>query len=118
MSNQSRSTDQQGGDQLFQNMDEQERVYAPEQVPGAVGPDAEVDQGGTAASGTANADEPSYTESTAAGPVSSGGTGIGGGAATPNVGDQDPRTQPGDPNPRASYPLDHEHQGRSSDPNT
>ncbi len=46
MSSQSGST--QGGDSLFQNMDEQEQVYAPQQVPGADMPAAEVDQGGTA----------------------------------------------------------------------
>lgn len=68
MSNQSRSTDQPGDDQLFQNMDEQERLYAPEQVPGAVGPDVEVDQGGTAASGPANTDQSSDDDLTAVGP--------------------------------------------------
>jgi hypothetical protein len=96
---------------LFENMDEQERVYAPEQVPGAVGPDAEVDQGGTAGSGTAVS-----TGDTAAGPVASVGTGLTGGMSTPNVGPDDDRTAPGDPNTQASYPLDHEHRTRSGDP--
>ncbi len=33
---------------LFQTMDEQEQVYAPQQVPGAVLPGEELDRGGTA----------------------------------------------------------------------
>jgi hypothetical protein len=33
---------------LFQEMDQQERTYAPQQVPDAVMPGEEVDQGGTA----------------------------------------------------------------------
>jgi hypothetical protein len=102
---------------LFEKMDEQERVYAPEQVPGAVDAPSEVDQGGTAGSGTAvNAGDPSYTGTTAAGPVASIGTGLTGGMSTPNVGDEDPRTPRGDPNPQASYPLDHEHRTQSGDP--
>lgn len=42
-----------GGGQLFKKIDEQERIYAPEQVPGEVHDPDEVDAGGTAASGTA-----------------------------------------------------------------
>jgi hypothetical protein len=38
---------------LFQNMDEQEQIYAPEQVPGAVTDPNEVDAGGTAANSSA-----------------------------------------------------------------
>lgn len=40
---------------LFQNMDEQEAVYAPQQVPGSNIPDAELDQGGSAGETTAGA---------------------------------------------------------------
>ena len=43
----------QGSEPLFRNMDEQERIYAPQQVPGGVNVDEEVDAGGTAGSGTA-----------------------------------------------------------------
>jgi hypothetical protein len=44
---------QAGEKPLFQNMDEQERIYAPEQVPDADLPAQEVDQGGAAAEGSA-----------------------------------------------------------------
>lgn len=40
---------------LFQNMDEQEQVYAPQQVPGATMPDAERDQGDSAGEAAAGA---------------------------------------------------------------
>ncbi len=53
MSDQPKNAEGQGGEQLFQNMDEQERVYAPEEVPGTTLPPGEADVGGTAASGTA-----------------------------------------------------------------
>ncbi len=43
----------QGNDQLFKGIDEQERLYAPEEVPDTEVPAEEVDAGGTAASGTA-----------------------------------------------------------------
>lgn len=53
MSDQQQKANKQGGDRLFENMDEQERLYAPEQVPGATQPAHEVDEGGTAASNAA-----------------------------------------------------------------
>jgi hypothetical protein len=40
---------------LFQNTDDQERAYAPEQLPNANIPDEEIDRGGTAGSSTAAA---------------------------------------------------------------
>ena len=40
---------------LFQNTDDQERAYAPEQLPGTNLPDEEIDRGGTAGSGAAAA---------------------------------------------------------------
>jgi hypothetical protein len=52
MSNQSQSTAG-AGDQLFQNMDEQERIFAPQQVPGAIPDPDEIDVGGTAGDNTA-----------------------------------------------------------------
>jgi hypothetical protein len=53
MSDRPKDAEAQGGEQLFKNMDEQERIYAPEEVPGTTLPPEEVDAGGTAASGTA-----------------------------------------------------------------
>lgn len=44
---------------LFQNMDEQERVYAPQQVPGAVPEPSELDVDETAGSGAAIASQAS-----------------------------------------------------------
>ena len=47
--------------QLFQGLDEQERTYAPQEVPGENMPPVEVDQGGTAseaASAGTRTDEP------------------------------------------------------------
>jgi len=41
---------------LFKNMDEQERIYAPEQVPGADIPAEEIDRGGDAGESAAQAD--------------------------------------------------------------
>lgn len=75
MINRSRDEDQPGGDRLFQGMDEQERLYAPEQVPGAVGADVEVDQGGTAALGAANTNQSPEAGDVVAGPLASGDDG-------------------------------------------
>jgi hypothetical protein len=43
-------------------MDEQERIYAPEEVPGGVQVPQEMDEGGTAASGTAAASHGEFFE--------------------------------------------------------
>lgn len=53
MSDQSRGAA--NDDQLFKNTDEQERIYAPQQVPGATLPGEERDVGGTASQGAAQA---------------------------------------------------------------
>ena len=53
MSDRPKDAQASGGEQLFKNMDEQERMYAPEEVPDTELPVEEVDVGGTAASGTA-----------------------------------------------------------------
>jgi hypothetical protein len=50
MTNQPQNTD---NAPLFQDMDEQERTYAPQEVPGATMPAEEVDRGGTAGQATA-----------------------------------------------------------------
>lgn len=52
MSDRSENTGAQGG-QLFKNMDEQERIYAPNQLPDNSLPSHEVDRGENATSGTA-----------------------------------------------------------------
>ena len=41
------------GGPLFQNLDEQERIYAPQQVPGGVDVPDEIDAGGTAGGSSA-----------------------------------------------------------------
>ncbi len=69
-----RPTNKNEGDQLFQNMEEQERTFAPEQVPDAEMPPEEVDQGGTAASGTAVSGDIDTTP--AAVPVGTGGSSV------------------------------------------
>ncbi len=61
MSDQPANTGTEGGGHLFQGMDEQERIYAPEEVPGADLPDIEVDQGGTVGGGTAGASDAGET---------------------------------------------------------
>lgn len=50
---------------LFQNMDEQERVYAPQQVPGAVPQPTELDADETAGSGSAIAGRASGSHASA-----------------------------------------------------
>jgi len=45
--------DQHDAEPLFQNMDEQEQTYAPEEVPGSDIPPVEQDRGDTSAEGTA-----------------------------------------------------------------
>ncbi len=75
------SGDMQGGP-LFQNMDEREAVYAPQQVPGAAMPAEEVDQGGTAgATNAAGADPADRTPVVPAAGLAAAGL-----AAGPNAG--------------------------------
>lgn len=57
MSDRTGQNDTPGGDRLFKQMDEQERIYAPQQVPGGVdGPAEEVDTAGSAGAGTGQRD--------------------------------------------------------------
>ncbi len=68
------NTGEQGGERpLFENMDEQERLYAPEEVPDAELPPEEVDTGGTAASGTGIPGD--VADTPAAIPMGTGGSG-------------------------------------------
>ncbi len=53
MSDQTNRPAEQGGEPLFQNMDEQEQRYAPAEVPDSDIPPVERDRGETAAEGTA-----------------------------------------------------------------
>jgi hypothetical protein len=57
MSERAERTGEQGGEPLFQKQEEQERIYAPEQVPGSDIPETEQDRGGTAAESTAAASD-------------------------------------------------------------
>ncbi len=50
----------------FRALDEEERVYAPQQVPGGVATPEEVDEGGSAGGGTATAAADNLTDVTAA----------------------------------------------------
>ncbi len=80
MSNQSGNA--QNNMPLFQNMDEQEQVYAPQQVPGAAMPAEEVDQGATAgATNDAGAGPADHTPVVPAAGLAAAGL-----AAGPNVG--------------------------------
>lgn len=56
MSDRSEPSDRSGGDRLFQQMDEQERIYAPQQVPGGVAVPEEVDTEGSAGVGRGQRD--------------------------------------------------------------
>lgn len=91
---------EQNNDQLFKNMDEQERIFAPEQVPGIDIPSHEVDAGGTAGSSSGVANEPP-----AAAPVANIATSPSASAAPPNIGNEEHRGAPGDPGTEAEYPI-------------
>lgn len=85
MSDRSENTGGQGG-QLFKNMDEQERIYAPNQLPDEVMPAHEVDRGESAASGTGQGSDGDIDT-----PVPVGlGTGGSAAAATPASDEFDP----------------------------
>jgi len=83
---------------LFQDADEQERVYAPQQVPDAAGR--------ARLEGDANISDTSAVEPPAAAPVASVGSSPSGAAAPPNVTDDNRGGAPGDPGTQARYPLD------------
>lgn len=56
MSDRAEHNDAAGGDRLFKQMDEQERIYAPQQVPGNIDVPAEVDDQGSAGIATGQRD--------------------------------------------------------------
>ncbi len=64
MSDRAGQTNEQGDEQLFQNMEEQERIYSPQQVPDSDIPEVERDRGGTAAEGSAVASDEGDQETT------------------------------------------------------
>ncbi len=84
---------------LFQNVDEQESIYAPQQVPGA-DVRARVEGDIDTTSDAAIADVP------AAAPVGATGTSPSAAMAPPNIGPDSGNTAPGDPGTQARYPLD------------
>jgi hypothetical protein len=86
---------------LFQNVDEQEAIYAPHQVPGA-------DVRARVEGDTNTADLSAANEPPAAAPVSNVGTSPSGVAAPPNIGPDSGNTAPGDPGTQAHYPLNHD----------
>ena len=81
---------------LFQNADEQERIYAPQQVPGEQG-QVVADEG---ADVVARDDEPPT-----AGVIASAGSSPSSSAAVPNIGDADHGGAAGDPETEARYPI-------------
>ncbi len=81
---------------VFEKMDEQERIYAPENVPGTNIPPQEVDVGGAAGSDTSLNLEPA-----AAAPIASPGTTQNTLAAPPNIGHMDDAGAPGVVDPDA-----------------
>lgn len=84
---------------LFQNADEQEQVYAPQQVPDTAGRarlEGDADTGDTSAA----------IEPPSAAPVGSVGTSTSGVAAPPNVTDNDRGGAAGDPGTQARDPYD------------
>lgn len=82
---------------LFQNADEQERIYAPQQSPEERAR-VVADEGADALSDTA--------EPPTAAPVANVGTTPSGMAAPPNIGDSDTDGAPGDPQTRARDPFE------------
>ena len=83
--------------ELFRELDEQERIYAPEQLP--------VEE-----QGRVRADEGRVygdpNEPPAAAPVASVGTTASSQAAPPNIGNEPRSVDPADPAPQAGDPLD------------
>ncbi len=69
MSDRAEQVNEQGDEQLFQNMDEQERIYSPQQVPGSDIPEVERDRGETAAENTAVATDEGDQETTRTVPI-------------------------------------------------
>lgn len=64
MSERAERPSEQGDEPLFQNMEEQERTYSPQAVPGSNIPDVERDKGGTATQGSAVASDEGEQETT------------------------------------------------------
>ena len=93
---------------LFQDMDETERLYAPESVPGAKLPPHEVDADSMAARDTSRDLEPPD-----AAPVAQVGVTHSGQAAPPNIGPDDGVGAPGDPNSQADYPMGADEEGKT-----
>jgi hypothetical protein len=87
---------------LFSDADEQETLYAPNQLPAERQARVRADEG-------TNADNTDRTEPPAAAPVASVGTTPTGQAAPPNIGQRDSSGAPGDPDPEARYPIGDDH---------
>jgi len=83
--------------EMFRDLDEQERMYAPEQLPVEEQERVHADEGRVYGD---------LNEPPAAAPVASIGTTASSQAAPPNIGHQPRNTAPGDPAPQAGDPLD------------
>ena len=89
---------------LFQGLDEQERIYAPQQLPAGSEEHLRVEADEGAAAALPGIEPP------AAAPVANIGTAQAtqAAAAPPNLGHDDPNVGPGAPSPDAGDPLDSE----------
>lgn len=113
MSDRTSNTGDQGGGQLFKNIDETERIYAPESVPGMNLPEHEVDADPLAGSNAFQSNEPP-----AAGPVATIASNPTGSAAVPNIGDNADQGAPGDPETQADYPIGDDQNLHQGEPRT
>lgn len=111
MTDQSSNTSDQSGGPLFKNVDETERIYNPEGVPGTHIPTHEVDADPTAGSQSFR-----NNEIPAAGPVATIASNPTGSAAVPNIGDNADQGAPGDPETQADYPIGNDHNQHHGEP--
>ena len=87
---------------MFEKMDEMERVYAPQQLPA----DDPAHEQVMADEGSNAPPNPTLYDQPAAAPVANIGSSPSSSAAPPNLGPEDPGGAPGNPNPVARNPLD------------
>ena len=86
---------------LFQGMDEFEREYAPEELP----PDDPELARVRADEGSSTFDSTAFNEPPEPAPVANVGTSSQAEAAPPNIGHEEHRGAPGDPQSEARYPI-------------
>ncbi len=113
MTERTSNTGDQGGGQLFKDVDETERIYSPETVPGTRMPAHEVD-----ADPLAGGQSFRNNEIPAAGPVATIASNPTGSAAVPNIGDNNDQGAPGDPETQADYPIGDDQNMHHGEPRT